>query len=117
MSISIFIFSLNSKELIIKNEGLIFNYKKSKKNKDFNFQEIQSINVIHKDYYIFQTKSIELKFYSNEKTYKINCNGIIEKDEYEDEIYLLYIFLKEKFQNTYFIEFDLLRFSLGNFKR
>ncbi|MEN2399647.1 hypothetical protein GKZ90_0007655 [Flavobacterium sp. MC2016-06] len=84
------------------------NYQILKKSKSFDFQKIQSINIIHKDYYIYQIKTIELNFYDNKK-YKINCNGIFEEDEYEDGMYNLYLSIKEKLENTFFIEFDLLK--------
>lgn len=106
--ISAFVFFLNKKKLIIKPESLVLNYEISKKSKKFDFQEIQSINIIHKDYYIYQIKIIELNFY-NKKSYKINCNGIFEENEYEDGMFNLYVFIKNKFQNTFFLEFDLLR--------
>lgn len=107
-SISTFVFFLRTKKLIVKNEHLILNYQILKKSKSFDFQKIQSINIIHKDYYIYQIKTIELNFYDNKK-YKINCNGIFEEDEYEDGMYNLYLSIKEKLENTFFIEFDLLK--------
>lgn len=80
LSISFFIFFLRTKQLTIKNESLILNYKTFKKNKTFDFKQIKTINIIHKDYYIYQIKAIELQFH-NEGNYTINCNGIYEEDE------------------------------------
>ncbi|MBO9583481.1 MAG: hypothetical protein J7574_04910 [Flavobacterium sp.] len=106
LSILALVYFLRSKKLTINNESLILSYKNSIRNKDFNFQQIDSINIIHKDYQVFHIKSIEIKFY-DKKSYKINCNGIYE-EEYEDGMFDLFLFIKEKFENTFFIEFDLL---------
>jgi hypothetical protein len=108
VSISVFIFFLRTKKLTIKNVSLILNYKVLKKSKVFDFKQIKTINIIHKDYSIYQIKTIELQFHNGEN-YKINCNGIYEEDEYEDGMFNLYLFIKEKFKNTLFIEFNLLK--------
>ncbi len=106
LSITVFVFYLQAKTLIISNESITLNYKRSKKTIIFGFQQIKSINVIYKDYYIYQIKAVEIQF-NNNKNYKISCDGLYEEDEFEDGMFELHLFLKEKFKDTFLTEFDI----------